>query len=106
MLQADALLGAGLGDVENRRTQVRCLRRELLLFGGADVNLKDAAGKSALARAVLRKHDAVITALKEAGAVEEGGQALDLGDPGVQPAGLGVVGGGGHGFLCQLQADA
>ncbi|MCB1792551.1 MAG: ankyrin repeat domain-containing protein, partial [Gammaproteobacteria bacterium] len=44
---------------------------DLLLAAGADVNLKDSGGKSALARATLRGHTRVAEALKAAGAVEE-----------------------------------
>ena len=43
----------------------------LLVVGGADVNLKDAAGRSALARATLAGHAEVVEMLKAAGAVEE-----------------------------------
>ena len=43
----------------------------MLLLSGADVNLKDSNGKTALARATLGGHDKVVEALKAAGAVEE-----------------------------------
>jgi len=42
-----------------------------LLAAGADVNLKDGAGRSALARATLAGHTEVAEALKSAGAVED-----------------------------------
>jgi ankyrin repeat protein len=44
---------------------------DILLVAGADVNLKDGSGKSALARATLAGHADVVDALKAAGAVEE-----------------------------------
>jgi len=45
-----------------------------LLVAGADANLKDSAGKSALARATLAGHQQVVEALKAAGAVEDKGR--------------------------------
>ena len=50
---------------------------ELLLVAGADVNLKDSAGKSALARATIAGHGAVAEVLKAAGAEAEDGAAAD-----------------------------
>ena len=46
-------------------------RLTLGALAGADVNLKDSNGKSALARATLAGHSDVVEALRAAGAVEE-----------------------------------
>jgi ankyrin repeat protein len=45
----------------------------VLLVAGADANLKDSAGRSALSRATLAGHQEVAESLKAAGAVDEKG---------------------------------